>query len=155
MSKLWRAATRKRKVLLVVVGILAAAAAVGLFDALARYAVKASVAAEYFPGIRNHTFNTVEEELRGVCDVTKGIRAAGEFLNKERNHMILRTNEPQWGWQVQDYRFTVLWRNTWATSFRIGEKRQPVNIEINQKFKDEIEDAVCEPACGWFKCLFA
>ena len=147
MSKLWRAVTRKRNILLVVVGLLAATTAVGLFDAFARYAVKALVAAEYFPGIREHTFDSVKEELPFFCDEAEGIRAAREFLNRERSRMKLTTKEPQWGWQVQNYLFTIWWRNTWVAKFRISEEHRPINEGVNPKFKEEISDAVCEGAC--------
>lgn len=139
-----------------VVAVAVAALAVDLIDDHTRREVKARVEAEYFAGVREYVVKTATEKLQGRCDVADGIAAAKEFLNKERNHMALQViHQPKWGWQVQHYRFAIIWRSKRIATFTLG-KNDPV-IALGRDsaaFKQEIEEAVCTPACGWLPCLF-
>lgn len=151
---------RKRGVVVVGVCIVAVAVVAGSIAVVDEYAgrvVKDRVEAEYFVGLREQLIEEVETKLRkGGCDVEAGVVAAHGFLRKERRHMALAvTRQPKWGWQLQRYRFTIRWRATWLAEFRLNERRKPEDVNINSAFEEEVESAVCNPACGWLKCLFA
>ena len=149
-----RKVIRKRGV--VVVGVCVVAGSIAVVDEYAGRVVKDRVEAEYFAGLRDHLIEEVEAKLRkGGCNVQAGVTVAHNFLKKERDHITVAvTRQPKRGWEVQRYRFTIRWRSTWLAKFRINEKRKPQVLERNSAFEDEVESAVCNPACGWLKCWF-
>jgi len=157
-----RKRSRKKHVIVFGVGGLVVAAAVAalavdLFDDHTRRQVKARVKAEYFAGVREYVVKTATEKLQGRCDdVAAGIAAAKEFLNKERDHMALQVmHQPKWGWQVQHYRFAISWRSKRIATFTLEKDGPAIALERDSAaFKQEIEEAVCTPACGWLPCLF-
>lgn len=141
-----------------IVAAVVVVGSVALVDEYYRGEVKSRVAAGYFSGVRAKTLSTVEEKLReGGCDVRGGLAAATDFLNGERRHMVLGiTRHAKWGWQVQRYRFVIRWRsNSWVAKFKLNEAHRPDVLDVNEEFEDEVDDAVCNRACGWLKCLFA
>lgn len=155
-----RKRSRKKQVIVFGVGGLVVAAAVAalavdLFDDHTRRQVKARVKAEYFAGVREYVVDTATAKLRGRCNVAAGIAAAKEFLNKERDHMALQVmRRPKWGWQVQHYRFAIIWRSTTIATFRLDKAYKPVVLERDSAaFEQKIEKPVCEAACGRTKCF--
>ncbi len=155
-----RKVIRKRGVVVVGVCIVAVAVVAGSIAVVDEYAgrvVKDRVEADYFDGFRDHLIEEVETKLReSSCNVQAGVTAAHNFLKKERGHIAVAvTRQPKWGWQVQRYRFAIRWRSTWLAEFRIKKKHEPEVLEINPEFEDEVESAVCNPACGVLKCWLA
>ncbi len=155
-----RKRSRKKHVIVFGVGGLVVAAAVAalavdLFDDHTRRQVKARVEAEYFAGVREHVVKTATAKLQGRCaDVAAGIAAADEFLNKERDHMALQVmRRPKWGWQVQHYRFAIIWRSTTIATFRLDKAYKPVVLEQGSAFEQEVGKEVCEAACSGLKRL--
>ena len=140
-----------------IVGAAVVAGSVAFVDEYFRGEVKSRVAAGYFSGVQAETLSIVEEKLDGRCDVRRGLAAATDFLSRERRHMVLGvTRDAKWGWQVQRYRFVIRWRSkSWVAKFKLNEAHGPEVLEISEEFKEEVEDAVCNRACGRFKCLFA
>lgn len=151
--------TRKRVIVFGVGSLLIAAAAISValfFHEYFRREVKAHVEAKYFAGIEEYVIGTVKEKLReSKCDEQKGIAAAREFLNSQRRHLaLIVTDEPEWGWQVQRYRFAIRWKSTTIASFRLDKTYKPIVDQKGSAFHDKIKNEVCWPACGWW-CWFA
>ena len=154
--KAW--SNRKRVVFLAaicVVAAIATAIAVAAIDDYARSEVRTRVEALYFEELRKTVAKEVEEELRrNGCDARAGVEAANRFLAEERRHMSLRIYEPDWGWQVDRYRFTIRWRSTWLAEFEVDDETyKAIGVRVNKEFEDAVKNVVCVPACGRLGCL--
>ena len=156
--KAW--SNRKRVVFLAAICVAAAIAtviAVAAIDDFARSEVRTRAEAVYFEKLRKTVAKEVAEKLqRNGCDARAGVEAANRFLAKERRHMSLRiTHEPDWGWQVDRYRFTIRWRSTWIAKFKVDDETyEAIDDIVNKEFEDTVKDVVCRPACGRVGCFF-
>ena len=150
--KAW--SNRKRVVFLAAICVAAAIAtviAVAAIDDYARGEVRNQAEAVYFKELRKAVAEEVTEGFRqNGCDdqAVEGLAAADRFLSEERKHIRLQIREPDWGWQVDRYRFTILWRSTWIAEFRVDDETyKPINRIVNEEFKDVLENEVCRLAC--------
>ena len=156
--KAW--SSRKRVVFLAaicVVAAIATAIAVSVIDDYARGEMRTRVEALYLKELRKTVAEEVEEGLRrNGCDGPAGVAATNRFLAEERKHMSLRiTHEPDWGWQVDRYRFTIRWRSTWIAKFRVDDETyEAIDVRVNKEFEDAVKNVVCVPACGRLGCFF-
>lgn len=133
--------------------VIAIVTVVAVVDEYARSQVRARVQAEYFAQLRRAVADAVGKELqRNGCDDRAGVAAAMQFLAKERRHIALQVYEPDWGWEVEGYRFTIRWRSTWIASFQVNRRHQVTNIRTNKTFEGELKEVVCPPACGGALC---
>ena len=147
---------RKRVVLFATLCVAVAIAIVtvaAVVDEYARREVRVRVEAEYFMALRKAVADAVREELqRNGCDDRAGVAAAMQFLAEERRHMALQIQEPDWGWQIERYRFTIVWRATWTARFQVDRRHRVANVRTNREFEDELKGVVCIPACGKIAC---
>ena len=151
-----------RKRIVATVAICAAAAitvavAVAVVDEYARREVKTRVEAAYFPELRRAVVEEVKKKLPFVCNEQAGVGAAERFLEEERRHITLQVDhEPDWGWQIERYRFTIQWRHTWVAEFKVYQTQRATIVRKNasriREFEDELKAAICEPACGRLGC---
>lgn len=144
---------RKRVVLLIMVGAIVTVVtgiSIAVIDDYARGEVRSRAQAEYFPQLSHVVAEAVEKQLRdnGCSDVQAGVEAARQFLAQERNQMRLEIKVPDWGWQIERYRFTIRWRSSWIAEFRLDASGSARVVAKNQKFEDRMGDIVCPPACG-------
>lgn len=156
--KAW--SSRKRVVFFAAICVTAAIAtviAVAAIDDYARGEVRNQAQAVYFKELRKAVADEVTEGFRqNGCDdqAVEGLAAADRFLAEERKHIRLQIREPNWGWQVDRYRFTIRWRSTWIAKFKVNDKTyKPINRIVNEEFKDVLENEVCGLACR-AKCFF-
>ena len=148
-----------KSVVIVVGGILviaaaAAAISVSYFDGYARGEVLVRAEKEYFSGVEEFVVKAAQKKLQEAgCDEKRGISVARDFLSRERRHFALSvTRQPEWGWEVEGYRFAVLWRSERIATFRLNEKHRPIARQVHSTLPARIEAEICEPACGWWKC---
>ena len=151
--KTW--SNRKRVVFFAAICVAAAIAtviAVAAIDDFARSEVRNGAEAVYFRELRKAVAEEVHEGFRqNECDdqAVEGLAAADRFLSEERKHIRLQIREPDWGWQVDRYRFTILWRSTWIAEFRVDDETyKPINRIVNEEFKDVLENEVCGLVCA-------
>ena len=151
--------SRKRVVFLAATCVAAAivtAIAVAAIDDYARSEVRTRAEALYFEKLRKTVAEEVNEKLQETgCDVRAGVKAGDRFLTGEREHMSLRiTHEPDWGWQVDRYRFTIRWRSTWIAKFKVDDETyEAIDDVVNKEFEATVKDVVCRPACGRLGCI--
>ena len=155
---------RKRLVVLVLLCVVVAAAvgvSVAAVDDYARREVAGRAQAEYFERLSDFVVMAVREELtsNGCSNVQAGVDAARQFLKQERHQMRLDIRAPDWGWQVERYRFTIRWRNSWIAKFKIDQAGEARVLETNREFEGQLREEVCPPACGgiivcWLGDLF-
>lgn len=161
--KAWSIRKRVVFVASICVAVAAAAAiAVAMIDDYARSEVKRRAKAIYFEKLNVAVAEEVGKRFRqNGCSErvsVEGLGAAKRFLAKERKHMSLQIGEPDWGWQVDRYRFVIRWRSTWIAKFRIYYKTHDqtygvIDKVVNKKFKDVLENTVCGLGCR-VKCFF-
>jgi len=156
--KAW--SSRKRVVFFAafcVAAAIATAIAVAAIDDYARGEVRNQAEAVYFKGLRKAVAEEVTEGFRqNGCDeqAVEGLAAADRFLVEERRHMSLQIREPDWGWQVDRYRFTILWRSTWIAKFKVNDETyEPIDDIVNAEFRDVLENTVCGLRCR-LDCVF-
>lgn len=155
--KTW--SSRKRVTLLAVICAavaIAIAIAVATIDDYARDEVRTRVEAEYFGELRKVVAREVEKELEeNGCNAPPGVEAAKQFLAEERKYMRLEIHGPDWGWQVDRYRFTIRWRSTWIAKFNVDDETyEALDVRVNKEFEDALKAVVCVPACGRVGCFF-
>ena len=150
--KTW--SNRRRVVFLAAICVVAAIAtviAVAAIDDYARGEVRKQAEEVYFKELRKAVAEEVEEGFRqNGCDeqAVEGLAAADRFLAEERRHIRLQIREPNWGWQVDRYRFTIRWRSTWIAEFSVDDETyKPINRIVNEEFKDVLENKVCRLEC--------
>ena len=155
--KVW--SNRKRVVFfatICVVAAIATAIVVSAIDDYARSEVRTRAEAVYFEKLRKTVAKEVAEKLQKTgCDVRAGVEAGDQFLTEEREHMSLWiTHEPDWGWQVDRYRFTIRWRSTWIAKFKVDDETyEAIDDVVNKEFEATVKDVVCRPACGRLGCI--
>ena len=161
--KAW--SNRKRVVFVASICVAAAAAvaiAVAMIDDYARSEVKRRAKAIYFEELNVAVAEEVGKRFRqNGCSErvsVRGLGAAKRFLAKEQKHMSLQIRAPDWGWQVDRYRFAIRWRSTWIAKFNIyydmcDQTYGVTDRIVNGKFKDVLEDVVCGLGCR-VKCFF-
>ena len=143
---------RKRVVVLVVLCVVLAAVvgiSVAAVDDYARQEVVRRTQAEYFERLSEIVVEAAREELaaNGCPNVQAGVDRARQFLRRERNEMWLGIRAPDWGWQVERYRFTIRWRNTWIAKFKVNRAGQAKVLETNQEFEERMRKVVCGTGC--------
>lgn len=145
---------RKRVVALIVVGVMVAVVtgiSIAVIDDYARGEVRRRVQAEYFEQVSQVVLEDVKKKLPIVCNEEAAVRATKRFLAEERRHITLQVHEPDWGWQVERYRFTIQWRRTWIAEFKVDKTHQATIVRWNartvEKFEDKLKDAICEVTC--------
>ena len=150
--KAW--SNRKREVFfaaICVVAAIATAIVVSAIDDYARGEVRNQAEAVYFKELRKAVAEEVKEGFRrNGCDeqAVEGLAAADRFLAEERRYIRLQIREPDWGWQVDRYLFTIRWRSAWIAEFRVDDETyKPINRRVNEEFRDVLEKAVCGPRC--------
>ena len=152
----------KRRRIVATVAICAAAAiavavAAAVVDEYARSEVKTRVEAAYFPELRRAVVEEVKKKLPFVCNEQAGVGAAERFLEEERRHITLQVDhEPDWGWQIERYRFTIQWRHTWVAVFKVYRTQRVAIVRENERtieeFVNKLKAAICKPACGGAVC---
>lgn len=143
---------RKRVVLLAAICVavaIATAVAVAAIDDYARGEVRTRAKAMYFGEVRKTVVEEVRKELeRNGCNAPPGVEAAKRFLAEERKHMRLQIHEPDWGWQVDRYRFTIRWRSTWIAKFKVDDETyEAIDDVVNKEFEDALKNSVCGLGC--------
>ena len=154
--KAW--SNRKRVVFFAAICVAAAIAtviAVAAIDDYARSKVRNQAQAMYFKELRKAVAEEVAEKFQeNGCDAPAGVEAAKQFLAKERKHIRLLIREPDWGWQVDRYRFTIRWRSTWIAKFKVNDETyEPIDDIVNAEFRDVLENTVCGLRCR-LDCVF-
>lgn len=135
---------------------IAIAIAVAAIDDYTRDEVRIRVEAEYFEELSKVVAREVKKELEeNGCNAPPGVEAAMQFLSEERKHMRLQIRGPDWGWQVDRYRFTIRWRSTWIAKFNVDDKTyEAIDVRVNKEFENALKGVVCVPACGRVGCFF-